>query len=78
MHDYEKLKEMNRELCAFGDVYMRYQNVATHLVGFENEDWSAKFENIKPQKALSCGFAQELTADGGSLVIGEMVQKELN
>jgi hypothetical protein len=73
---YEKLKSMNRELRAIAEEYMRYKNVDTHLVGFESEDWSASFAHLHPKRVLSCGFAKDLTADGGSLVVGEMVHKE--
>lgn len=30
---YEKLKTVNAEIHRIGDTYMRYRNVATHLVG---------------------------------------------
>lgn len=71
---YEKLKEMNRELHAIGDAYMQYQTVFTHLVGFDAE-MLRDFPKLVNKDTLSVGFARDLRSDGAELVVGEMVHR---
>ena len=73
---YDKLKVMNAELHAISDAYMAYRRVSTHLVGFNDESWEKDFPLVVKKESLNCGFARELSANGASLVIGEMVHRE--
>ena len=72
---YEKLKAMNRELKNISDLYMEYRNVSTYLLGFENEPWYGTFPEISCVETLDTGTMRDLHADGGSLVVGQMVKK---
>lgn len=75
---YEKLKKVNAEIRVIADEFMKYRNVSTHLVGFEND------ETMKPYAdpllpALSTGVFMDVHAENGEqLVIGQMVEKDGN
>ena len=72
---YEKLKKINAELSKIGDVYMKYKNTATYLQGYENEPWAPDFPDVRPVKRLDTGAVKDLRADGGKLIIGQMVHR---
>lgn len=75
---YDKLKRINAELHRFGEIYMQYRTVSTHLMGFSDETWSADFPLIQSTDRLDLGAIRELSADNAKLVIGEMVHREDN
>ena len=73
---YEKLKKINAELKNIGPLYMKYRNTSTHLLGFDSEPWLSSFPEIKTVSRLDTGVVRDLHADGGKLVVGQMVHKE--
>ena len=73
---YEKLKKINFELKNIGEVYMKYRNVNTHLLGFENEPTFGKFPELVSKKTVNTGFVRDLHAGKNDrLVVGEMVSR---
>ena len=73
---YEKLKKINAELHSIGDEFMKYRSVATHLVGYGDEEWKADFPEVMSKDSLDTGFVRGLRADKAKLVVGQMVHKE--
>ena len=73
---YYRLQEVNREIWKLVPTYMKYRNVATHLVGFEDLSVALAKKGITTENAVNVGFLRELrTTDGSSLVVGEMVER---
>ena len=73
---YAKLQTVNRELRRFGERYMDYRSVATHLLGFADNAAVRSHPALGVKDSLDCGFARELRAEeSGSLCVGEMVHK---
>ncbi len=72
---YDKLKNINAEIMKLSGVYMKYRNVDTHLIGFENEAWLHDFPQIKSVKSLDTGVVRDLKADSGRLAVGQMIHK---
>ena len=85
---YEKLKKVNAEIHRIGDTYMRYRNVATHLVGdydAPNVYFRAPEKLLRPNpteksgtqqtvKTLDSAWFGSICASGGeALMVGEMV-----
>lgn len=73
---YDKLKKINAELHRIGEVYSAYRNTDTHLIGYENETWRGDFPEIISTEKLDTGTVRDLRADGGKLIVGEMVHKK--
>ncbi|MBQ3870935.1 MAG: hypothetical protein II777_10335 [Clostridia bacterium] len=69
---YDKLKNVNAELRRFGEKYMKYDFVKTHLLGFENEPWIEAFPSVKTARSLDTGAVRGLCSDG-ELIVGEGV-----
>ena len=83
---YEKLKTVNAEIHRIGDTYMRYRNVATHLVGdFEATNvhfrspeklllYTEKTGTQPTVAKLDTAWFKNIHASGGeALMVGEMV-----
>ena len=89
---YEKLKTVNAEIHRIGDTYMRYRNVATHLVGdygATNVHFRSPEKLLRPTEktgtqptvaVLDAAWFTNVHASGGeALMVGEMVgRKNLN
>ena len=73
---YDKLKKINAELHRFGEIYMKYRNTDTHLIGYEKEVWYESFPDVKSKTSLDTGVARNLRTDNGQLVIGQMVNRD--
>ena len=86
---YEKLKTVNAEIRRFADVFMRYRNVNTHLVGdYDNPNvhFRAPQKILLPTektgtqpvaKVLDTPYFTGVRASGGeALMIGEMTGKK--
>ena len=72
---YDKLRVVNEELHRFGERYMDFRNVNTHLIGFDALPSVKNHPSLCVKDALDCGFVRGLRADGASLAVGEMVDK---
>ena len=70
---YEKLKEMNRELRTIGPEYMKFRRVSTHFIGFDGyPDMERVHQN--PIGKLDTGVFFDVHAEGGEpLLVGQMV-----
>ena len=73
---YDKLKKINAELERIAPVFMEYANTDTHLMGFENDPWYGKYEEVCCINELNTGAVRGLRADKGKLVIGQMVHRK--
>ena len=77
---YGKLAAVNAELASFGPHYMKYRNVATHMIGFGNMESVTAVRSLKEnlKDSLDCGFALGLKpeSDSVSLLAGEMIGKD--
>jgi len=72
---YDKMKQVNKEIHTIGEEYMKYRNVDTHLVGFAGKPDAVgvKQETID---SLDTGVFYDVKADNGaSLVVGQMVSR---
>ena len=71
---YEKLKQVNRELKKIGDKYMSYRNIATHYVGDFKEDLpeSAKSFGKRIDIGPFLGFCED---NNKKVLVGEMVSR---
>ena len=61
---FEKLKRINTELLAFGEIYNKYRWKETHLIGFENEPSFAPFDGLKTETEVSIGVFENIRAEG--------------
>lgn len=74
---YEKIKEMNRELRSIGEIYTQYRMLSTHLVGFGEQISHSDFPKLCSKERFDCGWIRNLCAAGGQpLVIGQMVHRK--
>lgn len=72
---YEKMKTVNAEIKTLGVPYMKYRRVSTHLVGYEGSPFLTGV-NQEPIAKLNTGvFFDVCDADGGSIIVGEMVAR---
>ncbi len=72
---YDKMTNVNREIRALADEYMRYRNVSTHFIGFaENHpDMAAVAQDS--MDALDTGVFYHVKADGMPVVCGQMAAR---
>lgn len=55
---------------------MRFRNVATHFVGYAQDDSDLKGVPVRPLETLDAGYVNELAAaDGRQLLVGEMAPR---
>ena len=73
---YAKLQTVNRELRRFGERYMDFRSVDTHLLGFADNDSVRLHPSLGVKPVLDCGFARDLHADNASLCVGELSAKD--
>lgn len=73
---YEKLKQVNREIKTIADEYMRYRNIATYFVGAgDNSDFADM--SFAPMEVLRTDiFNNVKEKDGKPLLVGEMISRE--
>lgn len=72
---YDKMKQVNREIHIIGEEYMKYRHVDTHLVGFAGHP-DAKGVNREPIDSLNTGIFFDVKADNGApIVVGQMVSR---
>lgn len=72
---YEKLRQVNREIKTLSSVYDRYENTETDFTGFSGTEWLAGTK-IESADVLDTGIFMDVHArDGSALVIGEMRAK---
>lgn len=74
---YDRVREVNRELHALGDVFMKYRRTATHVLGYEGRfsDYLKGSELVSGASA-STGYFRDLAAvDGEPLLVAEMVPR---
>ena len=70
---YDKLKEMNRELRIIGPEYMKYRRVSTHFVGFDGYPDMERVHQ-KPIEKLDTGVFFDVHAEGNEpILVGQMV-----
>ena len=68
---YDKLKLVNSEIRYLADIYMKYKNTDTHLIGFSNE--ISEKCGMSSSSEYSNGYFFKLHAkDGRALIIGDM------
>ena len=88
---YDKIRDVNRELRQLDTRYMNYRVVSTHLVDFRDVPTVRNDRELKVVDELNCGFVRGLKASGigvggsesisenignGALVVGEMVGRD--
>jgi len=74
---YEKLKNVNKELLTFVDTYMNYQYVSTHFLSFNQDDKDLVDVNIKPQNELSISNITNFhVSKGKKVLLGYFVNNE--
>ncbi|MBE6570232.1 MAG: hypothetical protein E7658_08475 [Ruminococcaceae bacterium] len=72
---YDKMKQVNKEIHTIGEEYMKYRNVATHFVGFEGHP-DIRNVNAEPVESLDTGVFMGVRMDNGSpLLVGQMVSR---
>lgn len=72
---YDKMKQVNKEIHTIGEEYMKYRNVYTHFVGFAGHPdmRTVKQETVE---SLNTGIFFDVKADNGApLVVGQMVSR---
>ena len=70
---YEKLKEMNKELRVIGPEYMKFRRVSTHFVGFDGYPGIDSVHQ-KPVDSLNTGVFFDVHARNGEpILVGQMV-----
>ena len=73
---YDRLRNVNREIRAMAPLYMKYVSTATHFVGFDTVA-DIDGSSIVSVKSLNTGYFRNLKADDGlPLVVGEMNSRE--
>ena len=73
---YDRLRNVNREIRAMASLYMKYVSTATHFVGFDTVA-DIDGSSIVSVKSLNTGYFRNLKADDGlPLVVGEMNSRE--
>jgi hypothetical protein len=73
--EYDRLKDVNAELIGLGERYMRYRNVSTDLLGFENDRAIADKVGQKPVKKLDAGAFRNIRSDGINAIVGHMTAR---
>lgn len=68
---YEKLQKVNAELHHIGETYMQYRNVSTRLIGTA-DCW----DGLPSVPSADLGLFREMRAEGGCIVVGEMVSRK--
>ena len=74
---YDKLKQVNAEIHAIGDEYMRYRNVSTHFLGFlQNSEDLVKLTQTPVLESFSTGVFADLKSDQGyGIIVGQMAPR---
>lgn len=71
---YDKLRKVNSEIHHFGEYYKDFRNVATHFVGFSEDDSDLSKIKQKPIEKLDTGVFFGLHGDeSAKLIVGQMV-----
>jgi len=73
---YARLQAVNAELHRLGPSFMRFRNVATHLVGFAGVEGLDKLGVPLLAEATTRRFSGVRTKEGTPLAVGEMVSRE--
>ena len=73
---YKKLRKINRELHLFGEEYMRYARVATHLVGFPEERDLQGLDMLPELAVNNAVFTNVRGQDGGKMIVTEMTARD--
>lgn len=73
---YERLKTVNAELHRLGPDYMRFRNVATHLVGFAGTEGLDALSIPLPAEVSVADVTGLKTREGTPLAVGEMIARK--
>ena len=71
---YDKLKQVNAEIHALADEYMRYRNVSTHFLGFlQNSETLVKLQDTPIMESFSTDVFADLKSDQAyGIIVGQM------
>lgn len=69
---YEKLKQVNAELHALAEPYMRYRRESTHFVGFDGTPWLEGVGQSSEPEFQNDFFENVRAGDGRPLLIGDL------
>ncbi len=76
---YEKLKQVNKEIRTMADEYMKFRNVYTHFVGLDTLSYFHFVQeklNQESKDSVNTGVFLDVKADNGAaLTIGQMVSR---
>jgi len=73
---YDKLRQVNKELHTLGEEYMRFRRVDTQLVGFAGRPELEGLPGYESPESISCGFFKNVQAGGSPIAVGEMVSRK--
>lgn len=73
---YDKLREVNKEIHLLGKTYMKYQRTSTAFVGFYGTPWLKDIDQPTVPFFSNYAVSNLCTTDGSPLVIGDMTSRK--